>query len=119
MGRGGGRTDSPRATPALLWLLFIYLGVAGATPLGQAATPDVAANGGEVRHALNEAVAKKKKRYYSGGCGVLRGQMASYEATAAESLAHITAICHNNPALLSADEGENTVGVEADVIGPA
>lgn len=45
--------------------------------------------------------------------------MASYEATAAESLAQITAICHNNPALLSADEGENTVRVEADVIGPA
>lgn len=48
--------------PALLWLLLIYLGVAGATPLGQAATPDVAVNGGEVRHALNEAGAKKKKK---------------------------------------------------------
>lgn len=74
-------------------------------------------NGGEVRHTLNEAVAKK--RLCAGGYGVLRGQMASYEATTAESLAQITAICHNNPALLSADEGENTVRVEADVIGPA
>lgn len=45
--------------------------------------------------------------------------MASYEATAAESLVQITAICHNNPALLSGDEGANTVRVEADVIGPA
>lgn len=75
-------------------------------------------NGGEVRHALNEAVAENK-RYYTSGYGVLQGQMASYEAMAAESLAQITAICHNNPAPLSADEGENTVGVEADVIGPA
>lgn len=45
--------------------------------------------------------------------------MASYEATAAESLAQTAVICHINPALLSADEGENTVGVEADVIGRA
>lgn len=52
--------------PALLWLLLIYLGVAGATPLGQAATPDVAVNGGEVRHALNEAVAKKKEKKKKG-----------------------------------------------------
>lgn len=62
---------------------------------------------------------EQKKRYYTGGCGVLRSQMASDEATAAESLVQITAICHNNPALLSADEGENAVRVEADVIGPA
>lgn len=45
--------------------------------------------------------------------------MDIYEETAAESLAQMTAICHNNPALLSADEGENTVKVEAGVIGTA
>lgn len=84
----------------------------------QAAAQMWGINSGEVRQALNEAVTKKK-RYYTGGYGVLRGQMASYEATAAESLVQITAICHNNPALLSADERENTVRVEADVIGLA